>query len=98
MPVSTFDAWISKQVKASNRGGFAEKEPSPTESTKLPESTFDAWMRKQKPKESSSTKPQSNGSPDTFELWINKRVADWKDVPEKPEEEISVTASTSGSE
>ena len=95
MPVDTFDAWISKQVRASKRGA-PEKPETSSESTKLPESTFDAWMKKQKPKEMPS-RPQSTGSPDTFQLWIDKRVAEWKDAPEKVEatEEIHVTASAS---
>jgi hypothetical protein len=92
MPVDTFDAWISKQVKASNRGA-SEKIVEHVESTKLPESTFDSWMKKQKPKESSASRPSSVGSPDTFDAWISKRVAEWKETP--VEEKVVVAAGSS---
>ena len=92
MPVDTFDAWISKQVKASNRGA-GEKTPERPGSTKLPESTFDAWMKKQKPKESSPSKTSSISPPDTFDVWINKRVAEWKDA--SAEESVTVVAGSS---
>ncbi|MDA4131160.1 MAG: hypothetical protein OK457_10355, partial [Thaumarchaeota archaeon] len=97
MPVNTFDAWIAKQVKASKRE-TGSKTPEREEHNRLPESTYDAWMKKQKPKESSPTRPQSIGAPDTFDLWIDKRVAEWKDGQSGTEEAVVETGSTTGSE
>jgi len=91
LPVDTFDAWLTKQVRASKKEGPA-KSPERQETVRLPESTFDEWMKKQKPKESAPEKRETTATPDTFEVWINKKVAE-RTAEESHEEQISVAVS-----
>jgi len=71
MPVSTFDAWIAKQVRSGKREGPLEKSD---ESVALPKDTYEIWIEKQKPKEGTQQKEVS-AAPDTYELWMSKQVA-----------------------
>ena len=74
MPVSTFDAWMAKQVRAENRGGASETISKSDETVVLPKDTFEIWIEKQKPRENVQQK-SSSSVPDTFELWMSKQVA-----------------------
>ena len=93
MPVNTFDAWVTKQVKAGRKESPSESSSKPAEATALPKDTFDSWIDKQKPKEVSA--PRSNSSvPDTYELWMAKQVAQKSSVEEKEQrEEVAPEAS-----
>ena len=85
MPVDTFDAWVTKQVKAERRGGAAEV-PAKMEGTTLPKDTFDSWIDKQKPKESVQEKSTS-AVPDTYDQWMDKQVAQ-KSADEEKQEQV----------
>jgi len=74
LPVSTFDAWMEKQVRAEKKGIVSYEAVSKVEVRTLPKDTFDLWIEKQKPKESSIQKSNSS-VPDTFDLWMSKQVS-----------------------
>jgi len=73
LPVSTFDAWITKQVRASKKEGAVVS--STRVEVVVPKDTFEVWIEKQKPRENVSPKFDTEASPDTFELWMSKQVA-----------------------
>ena len=84
LPVDTFDAWITKQVRAS------KKERAIISAARvelvLPKDTFELWIEKQKPKESVPPKLDTEAPPDTFEHWIEKQ---------KPKENLPARLDTS---
>lgn len=87
LPVSTFDAWVSKQVRIEKKGGVIVE--NTTEILSLPKDTYETWIENQKPKESSQQKIGSPG-PSTFDLWLTRQIA-IRDTAEEKEETPSAS-------
>lgn len=82
MPVSTFDAWIAKQVRAGKKEIPPETIVPSKEPTVLPKDTYEIWIENQKPREVIQQKPVSP-VPDTFDAWMSKQVASRANSGEK---------------
>lgn len=80
--VSTYDAWLSKQVKE------RVKHPSPVAKTQgsiVLESTFDTWLRKQHVV-GKQAPVLARPSTDTYDEWITKQIAERQSRPEEDKE------------
>jgi hypothetical protein len=91
MPVSTFDAWVAKQVRSGKIGGATEVATKSVE-IELPKDTFEVWIGKQKPREGTQQKSTSAPVQDTYEIWMSKQVAMRSSAPD--EEQQSGAADT----
>jgi hypothetical protein len=84
LPLSTFDVWVTKQVRLGKKEGGSITMTKTEETVVLPKDTFETWIENQKPKESVQQKTVAP-APNTFDLWMSKQVEARSSEEEKAE-------------
>ena len=86
-PASSYEAWLSQQVKERQKHPSSESRPQGSE---MPADTFETWLKNQ-PVVEKQSRGTVTAPTNTFEEWIRKQVAEKQSEPDEEREVESNT-------